>query len=329
MLTIRLRPVVLLLLVGLLAIFLYAFLHESGHALAALLSGATLTAFVLSPFDGGPHVNYFGALTPAQTLLNNLAGMALPLLVWLGFVLAVPRRANIVLETFKLLGTLICLNTLLAWILLPFLSLAGRAPNDDVVNFLNNSGAPPLLVSAAALLLYVAGWALFLSKLEPLPLLLARLRSPEAYHLTPASRRTGLALGGLFVLAAVGALALNRLAVSTPDPFVPPAPYQPVAELDVAARPYESEALYAFHLDSARPAGLYLLVSRMAADYFDVTLVGPRDERRVLLHGEGYTPERDSARFEETLSPGDYQVLLTVRASRGTLTLYVKDLTTE
>jgi hypothetical protein len=358
MLTARLRFAVLLAGVFLAALFLYAFLHEAGHALAAVLSGATLTAFDLSPFGGGPHVSYFGGLTPAQTLLNNLAGVSLPLLVWLGFMLAVPRRANLVLEVLKLFATVIGLNTLLAWIILPILYLAGRAPGDDAINFLNNSGAHPLWVSAAALLVYLAGWALFFRKIEPPKLLLARIsptslwpspapldraglvspipRSPMQAtgdggqalptYLTPSDRRAALALAGLVVLCAVAALALNSVASTAPDPFAPPPSYQPVAQLDVGARPYESEVLYAFHLDRAQPAGLYLLISDMSADYFDLTLAGPGDERRVVLHGEGYAPSRDSVRLEETFPPGDYQLLLTVRASRGGLSLYVMGL---
>jgi hypothetical protein len=321
------RKVALLLLVALFAVVLYTFLHEGGHALAALLSGGTLTAFSINFLDLSAHVSYTGALTRAQTIVNNAAGAALPLLAWLGFMLAVPKRTNLALEWLKVVATLMCLNTLLAWIVLPVVYLSGQAPNDDVTNFLNNSAAPPLLVSGAALLLYLGGWLLFARKLDAPRALLARLRQPDQAALTPAVRRTALALAGILAACALAAFGLNGFRLTTParDPFLPPTGYVLIETFEVAGVAYDAHVAHAFHLAAAQPVGVYLLISQLDAEYFEVELVGPEPYRRVLLHGEGYTPERDGARFEDTLPPGDYQLLLTSRAARGTVSVYVKD----
>lgn len=143
---------VLFLAIMLFIVFMYTFLHEGGHALVAVLSGATLTTFSLSVIDLGAHVDYTGTLTPAQTVVNNLAGAGLPLL---------------------------------AWVVLPVLFLAGNAPSDD-----------------------------------------------------------------------------------------------------------------------------------------DVVLTGPNEYLRRIIHAEGYTAQRDNPHVEETLAPGQYQVILTSRPSPGVVSVY-------
>ena len=136
----QLQKAALLLVMTLCVVFIYTFLHESGHALVGVLSGAEITTFSLGLWDLNPHVSLTGALTPTQRIVNNVAGVGLPLLVWLVWMLATPRRANLALQAVKLLSALVVLNTLLAWIVIPVLFWAGRAPSDDVTQFLTNSG---------------------------------------------------------------------------------------------------------------------------------------------------------------------------------------------
>ena len=82
--------------------------------------------------------------------MQSLAGAALPLVVWLIFISAVPRRSSYLVELLKCIATVTVLSTLLAWIVLPMLYRLGQAPIDDVSNFLGSSGLEPLRVIDAA-----------------------------------------------------------------------------------------------------------------------------------------------------------------------------------
>ena len=161
----QLLKIFLLLFITLFVFFLYTFLHESGHALIGVLSGGTITSFSVNFFDLSAHVGMTGQFTPAQAVANNLAGVSLPLLVWLGFMLVVPKRANFALESIKVVGSAMFLSSLLAWIILPLIFWAGQAPRDDVINFLSNSRIHPLWVTIVALLAYISGWLLFAKKI--------------------------------------------------------------------------------------------------------------------------------------------------------------------
>ena len=118
---------VLLLVVLLFVFFLYTFLHESGHALAGWLFGQSLTEFNISFWDLSAHVGLTGGeLTQPQLAVQAAAGVSLPLLIWTIFISLVPRKANFALETLKLVSSMAVVNTLLAWIVLPFYLFSGR-----------------------------------------------------------------------------------------------------------------------------------------------------------------------------------------------------------
>ena len=162
-----LKIILVNLFVTLFVFFLYTFLHEAGHALAGWLFGQSLTEFDSSFWDLSAHVGLTGGnLTQMQLAIRSAAGVLLPLLVWAIFILLVPRKGSFTLETLKLLSTMVVVNTLLAWIALPILFLFGRAPSDDVTNFLNYSHMPPLLLSFTALVLYANCWMFYLARID-------------------------------------------------------------------------------------------------------------------------------------------------------------------
>ena len=128
----------------------------------------------------------------------------LPLLVWLVFILAVPKRTNFALESIKLAGTMMFLSTLLAWVVLPLVYMSGEFPADDVTDFLIHSGAAPLGVTVAALGAYAGGWLLFLRKIDGLRHEVEQLRDPQAEVFVPEVRATlwiclVIALAGLLI----------------------------------------------------------------------------------------------------------------------------------
>ncbi len=199
----------LFLVLALFCLFFYTFLHEGGHALAGILSGGTVTGFNVNFLDFSAHVNLAGSFTPAEMVANAIAGAGLPLLVWLAFILAVPKRTNFALESIKLAATMIFLGTLLAWVILPVVFISGEYPRDDVTEFLLHSGAAPLGITVAALGAYVGGWILFFWKIEGVRREAVQLRDPQAEVFTAAVRSTLWICLGILIVCILIVFAAN------------------------------------------------------------------------------------------------------------------------
>lgn len=322
----QLQKTVLLLFVTIFVLFLYTLLHEGGHALVGWWSGGTVTTFNVNFFNLTAHVGLRGDFTPTQTIINNLAGTALPLLVWLVLMGLVPRRANLALEALKVISALVCLNTLMTWMVLPVLFQFGYAPTDDVINFLNNSGVQPWWVTAGALLLYSSGWWLFLTKVEGVRQLRGRLSTAAAPLLQPGVRPTLLALVGIFVLGGSIAFSANGYRWTAPAtaPTQPPAGYAFVKTVDLAQVSAAQSTVYTFKLDHPQVIGLYVLLTDVRADYLDLQLTGEAGYNNNLLHAEGYTAQQGDAQVEANLPAGVYHCRLTSRSATGVLALYTR-----
>lgn len=320
----QLLKVLLFLFVMLFVVFMYTFLHEGGHALLGLLSGGSITAFNLNFLDISAHVGLSGSFTPAQLIANNLAGVALPLLAWLVFFLVVPRRSNLVLESIKVGSSMVVLNTLLVWIVFPLLFMVGIAPSDDSTNFLNNSGVYPPLVSLAALLMYIGGWALFRSRITDLSGELGFFRQTDRVLITPGVRKTVLFLVVIFAVCGLLAFTANgfKFGAAAPDPYQPPPGYAPQATINLSDEDFSDRPVYIFNVEKTSRVGIFVLVSQVESDYFEVKLTGPDNFSRVIVHAEGYTARRDNPRLEETLQPGQYRLVMTSRQSVGQVSIY-------
>jgi hypothetical protein len=317
----------LLLLSALFVMFMSTFLHEGGHALVGLLAGGTITSFNVSFLDLGAHVDMTGALTPAQLIVNNLAGASMPLLVWLIFMSLVPKRANLVIETIKVISTIMFLSTLLAWIALPIGFLSGQAPaGDDVVNFLNNSGVYPLWVSVAALLALIGGGWLFAAKIDGLRSEINLFRNVDETAISPGTRQTALVVAGVLALCGLVAFGANGFRFTAPrsDPYLPPAGYQLVKTIDLAQGNLENVEVVSFKIEQPTRVGVYLLIEAIQSDFFDVHLNRADGFDRLLVHGEGYQALKDNPHLEETLPAGSYTIALTSRSKAGVLNIYTR-----
>jgi hypothetical protein len=321
--------VFLLLLITLFTVFMYTFLHEAGHALVGLLFGGQINAFSVNFFDLSAHVGISGDFTRFQRTIMNLAGVSLPFLAWLVFILATPKKSNLAIEIFKVTSALFVLNVFLVWIVFPFLYMRGSAPSDDATHFLNNSGAPPLLVAGLFLLLSLGGWALFLSKIDGVRNEIALFRNPGEGWLTPGAQKTLGGMAGVFVLAALGAFAANGFRLTTPPlakPGQPPPGYSLVETIRLNEREHTEESLLSFTLDRSETVGIFLLIQDIDTEYFDVKLAGPDQYSKLFIHGEGYATGFDSSLYEERLKPGEYHLILTSLKSPGVLAVYAKGL---
>lgn len=308
-------------------LFIYTFLHESGHALAGLLFGQSLTEFSINFLKWDAHVSMSGGgATPSQFAVQAMAGAALPLVIWVIFIRLVPRRAAFLLEALKLVSSMLVLNTLLVWIVIPIFYAYGNAPaSDDVTHFLSYSRMPPALLTLVAGMAYVCGWAYFLSRIGGLKEEFLLFRSIDEGRLSTSLRTTLPWMAGILIISVISAWLLNRSAAGNSQAgLFPPPGFRVVAELDLSRRAYSEENLAEFTLDEPASAGVFIVVRNINTQYFDLRVLGPDGYQSVVLHGEGYRTERDGGLWVESLSPGTYRVVLTSEPSPGTASVFLR-----
>jgi hypothetical protein len=317
---------VLTLFVFLFVFFLYTFLHELGHAITGLLFGQRLTAFNVNFWGLSAHVRMAGGqLTQTQLALRSMSGAGLPLVVWFLFILLVPRKASFLLETLKLVASMAVINTLVVWIILPILFLFGKAPSDDVMHFLDYSQMPPLFLMTLALILYLGGWALFLSKIDSLKNEFLLFRTKNVETLVAGTRTTIPVMVSLIAVGVGLVLTLNSLASKNPvDRFSAPQDFESVAQIDLSEQAYISETLKQFELDKPRVVAVFLEIRNINTTYFDLSIIGPDGFRSTILHGEGYNAVQDGGLWDKNLPAGTYQITLTSHQSPGIASIYFK-----
>ena len=95
-----------------------------------------------------------------------------------------------------------------------------------------------------------------------------------------------------------------------------------LAEVDLAAQPYEAAMVGEYEVAETAAITLTYLVPNVETAVFDLTLAGPDDDY-VILHSEDYrTDENGGGSWEQTLVPGSYQLLLTASQTTGTVSVY-------
>jgi hypothetical protein len=318
--------IALILFVGLFVFFMYTFLHEGGHAITGLLFGQSLTEFDVSFWDFSAHVGMIGGeLTESQLAVQAVAGAFLPLLLWTIFISLVPRKGNFTLETLKLISSMAVVNTLLAWIVLPILFLLGKAPSDDVINFLRYSQMPPLTLTCIAFFFYIGGWILFLSKIDGLRNELLLFSTIDQEKFATGTRRTILLMTSLLMLCILSAVVLNSSADrNSLNKFTPPQDFAPVAQIDLSTRAYSTEILTTFLVNKPAYVGVFIAIRGINTTYFDLRVIGPDGYASTVMHGESYSAFQDGGLWEESLAPGEYQIVLTSHQSPGTASVYLK-----
>ncbi len=315
----------------LLSLQLYTFTHESGHALIGTLFGGTLTSFNISFIDLSAHVTIDGNFLPWQRALISLAGVTLPLLLWIlfmGWVAAAPQ--NILLNWFKTLLFMVAVNPLLAWVILPLLTTFGQTAEDDSVNFMRITQAAPGVISAAALLIYLLGWGFFLRQMGGWAGISARLRAPLPDLKDAPTRKTLLLLilpGALvlaFTLAIPFAIAQGSPSVAAP---AAPAGYLPVADLRLSERGYQDEVVYRFKLESPAQVSLFFALTDVQGGPSQLKLVGKNGYENIFLAVQDPKSNirQGSVHPQQlALAKGEYTIRATLQPSQGRVKVYFK-----
>jgi hypothetical protein len=318
--------VILLLLFVLLA---YTFLHESGHMLVGLLFGARVTSFSINFTTA--HVGLDGTFAPWQNAVISAAGVSFSLILWAVFITLAPRKGTLLLEFLRLTLTLAFINPLLAWIIIPVLTLNGQVIGDDSANFLRYTQFPPLLVSAAALLVYLGAWGLFLRQIAGLGGLVQAFRSLRSQRFEFSSPQAcgtlkGMLLSGVVFTAA--ALGLG-LAFGTSRQAAIPAGYTPLGSYDLSQTSFADSIVYQVELKSPSRLSFFFTLTDIKGAPLKIRLAGPDGYDNVFFAvtdpafkgiGTATVHPQDLA-----LEPGVYQIHLTFPPGQGKIALYMKN----
>lgn len=306
-------------------LILYTFAHESSHALLGLFFGGRLSSFSVGFWDLSAHAGLVGDFSETQRSLISLAGVSLPLILWMMFLAFTAKKANPVLEWFKLVGSACVLNTLLAWIIIPFLFMAERAPGDDSTNFLRTSGTPPLLVACLALVVYLYCWVLLLNRQDGFRGILSRLRCGTEQLLAASSRKTLIAMA----LTALS-VTLIGLAISNFYPFADalaaPEGYNPAFSLDLSGQGYDAQTVYRFNLDTPADVSLFFALKDFTSGPVSIILLGPDGYNNAFLRtGAEFKTGQSTVHPQRIpLKAGEYRVEVTCPRSKAKISGHIK-----
>lgn len=315
----------LILYVALAMILIYTFLHEGGHALIVLAFGGALTEFEIAPWDA--HISFFGNFTALENSLRAVAGMALPIIVWIVFMLFASRKGSPMMQLIKYYSGCM-LFTIIPWVIISILHPLGLAPaGDDATAFLEFSGLNGFITAPIFLALFLAALWFYLRQMGGWAGARSTLVTNVAAVNLTNSRTPAIALSGLLVVIfAVTAILQTRLAPKQVSDFRPPEDYQWISTVMLSDRDYQNETVASFSLEQECETSVYLWVKDVDTTYFDVTLIGPEGKQFPMLHAEGYKSTYDSAKIETNLGPGEYRLVMTGSQSRdlGEVSFYLK-----
>lgn len=305
---------------------IYTFLHEGGHALVGVLSGGRLTSFSINFFNISAHAGIDGDLSVFQRSLISIAGISTPYLIWAIWLLLTPSRTHSLLEALKVVSSLAVINSLLAWIVIPLLYLAGKTPSDDSTTFLTLTQAPPLLIAAGALFFYLAGWFLFRSRLEGgFRGLVQRLRHPADDLFQPENRRTFRQMVAICLLFGSTGIALSAIHGGASDHPIPSG-YQSVTQISLAQRGYQEETVYEFDLEEKSSVSLYFELNTIHRGPVKISLSTPVGGEQVFFQdGSKFDAGWASINPKDLLLPaGKYQIVMTLpQDASGSVGVYM------
>jgi hypothetical protein len=127
-----------------------------------------------------------------------------------------------------------------------------------------------------------------------------------------------LTLSLLIITFTVGCIAAQQEVSLTPPPN-----FQPLAEVDLSAQPFEGAILGQFTLEETAVTTIFYTIPNIDTAYFDLSLSGPDGSSYLILHSEDYqTDKHGGGEWEQNLPPGEYRVMLTAQQSPGVLSVY-------
>lgn len=313
---------------GVVAIFIvvlaYAFFHEGGHALAVLAQGGQVTVFSLNFLSGSPHIRYTGEISDMGRAIVSIAGPLVPILVWLPMVPFMAKLRQSLLQGILLLYSMAAISSLLPSIIMSLLYWQGSSvnPREDVVRFLQFSGADPLITAAAlcALTIFSVWYLIRVGKMIPL-LASWRERLFLSSIPTPAARIIGLSI--MIISLLVGFSIVWRS--TTPHALLDLTQFDQAVELRFEEFDANDQVVYAFTVTEPIVYDMgYALTTQIPVRLQLVNMSGTgflyRDGNVFIIY-EG-SDILVNARFSGfMLQPGEYQIELITSDRQGDLQL--------
>ncbi len=278
-------------------VLVYIVLHEGGHALAAMLSGARIDRFDINFLTSRPHVSYVGHLTAGQRAFVSAAGPLFPVLVWFGFIGTIPGHAKPPWAYVRIISAFGIIGSLLPGVVIPVLYQLGRpVPGEDWTRFVAYSSLNGYAVGGLVLLLVALVLKVALPRIPDLRRLRADLQAMEV-DWTRAS-------------VVIPALILTLLSILPLTSYVPHLGGE-VSRVAVASSSGPMR-LAAFEIDEERePAMVRLLYSFSAIEAdFRVVIASPTG---TVLWEQGHWAGRQvQAQSQEdvALAAGQYEILV-------------------
>ncbi|HBN96463.1 MAG TPA: hypothetical protein DDZ66_09180, partial [Firmicutes bacterium] len=306
-------------------IFLYAFLHEGGHALLVLLFGGTVTEFEVDFFTYSPHISYVGISNPMQRAFISLGGPLLPLILVLPLTLLLRRTKNLVVQgtSLLLLGSL--LPTLLVSVGISLAYGFGSVDaSEDVARFLFYSGFNPFMVAGAFLILFVAT-LVFLLKVGRVKDVYVKIKRALR---GPTDKRSPMLVARIIVTVVVLALGtvVIRHTIDGDQPVNQPLSYH--TRIDVDLQDVKADSTF-FHTFAVEDPTVFDFVYSLDT-HSDITLrlvnvggepfVFNNQDSIVMYQGRGSLSLAYFAGF--TLLEGDYALEVSP-GGLGSLTMYI------
>lgn len=301
-------------------IFAYALLHEGGHAIAVLLQGGQVTVFNVNVFSGSPHIQFCGDLSSMGRAIVSIAGPLVPFFVWLPLVPFLPRLRYSILQGALLIYSMMLVGSLIPNIVLVLLYWQGRAyPGEDVVRFLQFSGANPL--STAIVFLFFTVFAVwYLLRVGQVVFLVRRWQEQLKSSVSPV---VGLRLGiVVFVLSLAVAISLF-LRGSSSHTMLDLSQFDYAMEFSFKELKQGDTIIYSFSitepmvydmayaLSSQKPVRLQLMNTSGTGFFY-------RDGDALVIY-EGVGPLVNAQFTGFMLQEGDYQLELATEDRRGSL----------
>jgi len=313
-------------------IFVYAFLHEGGHALAAVLAGARVTAFDLNFITGSPHVSWQGIVSPAWRAFIAISGPLLPYIVWLISLISLRKHKSTTTRTGLLVVSVVTISSLLPQVVIPVLFMRGvDLWGEDIVGFISYSRFHPLAV--ATTFAVVVGMSIWLAVklLRPLELISARM----AFRSTgPISTRQRLLTVAVVLVIILGALPIMTRLTSGNRPRYPKE-YDARVQTGFSNFARDWTTIYEFEVEETRVYDMVYSLHTSAPTTLRLVTDSPQG---MVFTGKNYMvlcEDAASVSFAQfmgyALLPGNYRLEVETTDRAGSIELYVssKDVTPE
>jgi len=314
-----------LVLVVLAFVQVYALLHEGGHALAAAAVGGTVHTIDARAWSPRPHAAYdLPGVTDGQRAFVIAAGSALPLVVWIALITALPRTLLPALALVRFFVSIGLLAGLLPWIVLPWPTMHASVPRDDVVRFAQLSGWPPASIAGLAVALILGGLALLRWRAGGFAQLRAFRRMPS-FAVPPLTLAVpGVLLAGSVALALSLHAAYPARGAGTGGEGVVLPTHDPIAEVTLDGTPFGGA--FGHGVASEAPLRVVLGFEDVTGGPFRIVLTDATGaEHGLASFGAGTTMGVASSRPRLELPPGAWALRLIAEDTVGRFRMWIGD----